>query len=455
MFDKSILTNGYIKDDGTIGTSNIEWAISDFISVTSGENYTYQGLTNIGLAPHSAYYDKNKNFVSSFKQQTGVNTITIPSDIYYVRFTVRTSVSDEDTFMLEKGSTASTYEAYTGYTKQINLPSGMELCKIGTYEDEILKGTGKNLFDKNNWIKAGWGQTIDVSTYTSQSSANKVANGTPIKVVGGAYYTLSWVNPSGVTIENFNLYCYDKNGILKYAHRVSGDNIINGVARQIENDVVYINISSYGDLTDTQLQGIADTLQLEQSTVVTDYEPYGYKDKWYLKKRTGKKVLNGSETWTLASNDTNTTRLYSAISDIIDGATDTTPSNLICSHFVVKTFNYIYNNDVMAISQYGGTNDSLRKRIYLRVDNNIATTAANFQTWLSTHNTTLYYVLATPTYTLLNDTLQATLDSFTSKAGQTNISQVNNDMPFVIKASALLDANTYIEQLEAQVEALS
>ena len=71
-------------------------------------------------------------------------------------------------------------------------------------------------------------------------------------------------------------------------------------------------------------------------------------------------------------------------------------------------------------------------------DSNTANTANLFKTWLSTHNTTVYYVLATPTYTEITDTnLINQLEALKSKNETTNISQVANDLPFELSATAL------------------
>lgn len=59
--------------------------------------------------------------------------------------------------------------------------------------------------------------------------------------------------------------------------------------------------------------------------------------------------------------------------------------------------------------------------------------------------TIFYLPLATPTYTPITGTLAEQLEALwkaQSKDGQTNISQVNNDLPFVINASALQDLST-------------
>ena len=79
------------------------------------------------------------------------------------------------------------------------------------------------------------------------------------------------------------------------------------------------------------------------------------------------------------------------------------------------------------------------KRLVIRDDR--YTSTEDFKNWLSSNNVVVYYVLATPTnieveYQPLIDQLNE-LEKAMSKDGQTNISQVNNDLPFIISASAL------------------
>ena len=61
----------------------------------------------------------------------------------------------------------------------------------------------------------------------------------------------------------------------------------------------------------------------------------------------------------------------------------------------------------------------------LRIRNKDITNKTDFNTWLSTHNTTVYYALATPTDTqITNVDLITQLEALASaqmKAGQTNI----------------------------------
>lgn len=163
-------------------------------------------------------------------------------------------------------------------------------------------------------------------------------------------------------------------------------------------------------------------------------------DKWYLKKNIGKVVLDGSDTGiqSISSYD-------QVLSYIGEGVS-----------FQASFINLLTaksSTEYLVISNYFDKailNDKITKTniIYSYVDGilRIATNITNkpdFKAWLSTHNTIVYYVLLTPTYILLNDTLQSQLEYIYNQMlaykGQTNISQINNDLPFIIDSTALKD----------------
>lgn len=83
-------------------------------------------------------------------QAITTKTITSPNNAYYM-FIALSKITDDttpiqdilDSLQVEINETPTTYEAYNGTTYPINLPSGMELCKIGTYQDYIYKEDDK------------------------------------------------------------------------------------------------------------------------------------------------------------------------------------------------------------------------------------------------------------------------------------------------------------------------
>ena len=77
----------------------------------------------------------------------------------------------------------------------------------------------------------------------------------------------------------------------------------------------------------------------------------------------------------------------------------------------------------------------------IRIDYSGISSVTTLKATLSSNNISAYYVLATPTNTEITDTtLINQLEQFyqaQSKENQTNISQINNDLGFIISASAL------------------
>ena len=173
------------------------------------------------------------------------------------------------------------------------------------------------------------------------------------------------------------------------------------------------------------------------------YQDYFYKenDKWYLHKEIGKVVLNGSETWQDAG--TNRFNCTNKINDFLRSINNIT---YVCNNYQAfaqkntnSDFNTLVANESFGFdfNSGGGTDIRIKDINYDEV--------SDYKTWLSTHNTIIYYVLATATDTEITDsTLISQLNaikSANSYYGTTNINQVNNDMPFILDVSYLSGTN--------------
>jgi hypothetical protein len=182
-------------------------------------------------------------------------------------------------------------------------------------------------------------------------------------------------------------------------------------------------------------------LQIEKG-LQTSYAPYNPNGKWYLKKNTNKIIFNGSEHWSLYDNkylrsptvgDIEASYLYCNIG-----------SYIIFSALNVNTDNRVAPRATSSANQFWA-------RFSQFAD------ADAFETFLTTTNMIVYYT-SNPRYILLNDTLQSQLTEIykwvLSYQEQTNISQVNNDLPFVINTITCYDLNkllTRVEVLESEV----
>lgn len=164
---------------------------------------------------------------------------------------------------------------------------------------------------------------------------------------------------------------------------------------------------------------------------IGDYQDSIVKDngKWYVNKQIGKVVLDGSEYWGYTAVAQGS--LFRNGSLLSDAIIDDTYAPYCNYYKGIPRATMRANNNI--ICNIGST---FR---YLDIVDSRYTNADDFKTWLGTHNPTLYYVLATPTYTEITDStlisqLEAVKRSFN---GQTNISQENDDNASILNASAL------------------
>ena len=244
-----------------------------------------------------------------------------------------------------------------------------------------------------------------------------------ITVKSNTQYTLSVEN---IIVENLGtwvgtcyVYEYNSGGTQHYITNMNNTNKIRTFTTQA--DTVRLRVQPYS------LSGTVDTWENGQITwkkimlcegTDTNYSPYtanpielckigNYQDKlyydsgkWYIEKQIGKVVLNGTEDW----------YYYTATSKPVFyliceqyNISYKIQSGLLCySNYYegkgqVASFDNVYNlgNNVIAFR-------TAFTRIVIRNDS--ITSVADFKTWLSNNNTTVYYVLATPTYTEITDT---------------------------------------------------
>lgn len=152
---------------------------------------------------------------------------------------------------------------------------------------------------------------------------------------------------------------------------------------------------------------LINKFQLEFGTVATPYEPYQHKQypislanqellnknnyvdkiivdetnkQVYIEKLWGKVVLDGSEDWQDRPNYNETDRF------VLDNALPSSNRNILSNYFViVKTLEPTYPN---MCNNYG--------QLVINYSQKNTTTLDNFKSWLSNHNTEVYYPLATP-----------------------------------------------------------
>lgn len=324
-------------------------------------------------------------------------------------------------FQIEKGTSASDFEPYQGNTYNIDLR------------------TSKNLFNKDTIIN---GKVLASNGALTDASGFIV--GDYIQVKPSTQYTISF---DYTTKEYLRIGYYQKNKTF-IERPYSGDN---PWTITTPSNCYYIRICTPDNYTNVQCEeGNQQTTYEPYNSIelckIGNYQDYIYKDsdKWYLHKEIGEYTYNGTETFTNPSSIETPTPKHS-----FQGSLNFIRclNNNYLSNYFIKD-NTGSNRFVITFSGGAGSDCT----VFIALENSItgitssdtnATKIQKLKDWLSTHNTEVYYILATSTdteitYQPLIDQLNA-IEQAQSKENQTNISQVNNDLPFIISASAFLN----------------
>lgn len=406
--DKTITINGTISATTTLD-------LTDAFTLPSG-TYIFS-TSKSGTINNSCYLiaintSTNAEIFSLNLYIASQKTLTLNEDTE-VKFrlyssTDRTFTNLKISPMLAKGITASTYEKYQGKDYEINL-GNIELNKLGNYQDYIRKGTGKNLIDLDKFEKGRINNTTGQIEYASNVTSMVVSGQTITFEVSQAWnsgiasdfisveqgdYTLSYYHDREISIY-VDTYDENKNKISRPVAYTRNEAFSTKTFTIDNNSIKYIRV--HFEVNTATTYNVTD-LMLEKGTTATYYEPYGYKDKWYIEKNVGKVVLNGTENWLLNSNYTNNVFYIT-----IDNINKTSNVKTILSNYYngvknqgLADFGNNYNYSICS----RGYNDAY---YHLYISNDSISSVADFKTWLQTNNTRVYYAFANPTYTLIED----------------------------------------------------
>lgn len=295
--------------------------------------------------------------------------------------------------------TQSDYEPY-GVMPSPDYPSPIE-----SITEISVTVTGKNLFDKDN-------ATTQVGYFRPNGAINNGGDST----ITTSYTSIlpnTDMTISGLTLEWICFYDKNKN----FIERVSG------TLKTFNKNAYYIRIqapTNVFDLSKIQLEKgqATDYEQYKSNSLTIDLQgnelcslPNGTKDELVVEngiakiiKKVGKVVLDGSETWYMDKELTNTVRFYT--SEILTNkAKNAQP--ILSNYFITATsVNNINNDDNESAYVLNTTQPAIR------INKSIANTLTTFKNWLSTHNTQLDYELATPIEIEITDpTLLAQLNA--------------------------------------------
>ena len=340
-----------------------------------GQSGTYQEYTGTSLSINNTKKGKMAITLNGNTSQTGTPTPDSPQTIH--------SVSGDNTIKIEDVNLFDGFrELYTGSTY-----NNGKLIAQGTCRGNYLIPSGNRTYYFN------YNVANSIRYYVAEYDANKN------EIRSNPKYA-----PQSFTIGNDAIYFS-----IIFA-------FVSGTTYPVEISNLQLE---YGNQATTyqpyqsQTYPINLPVGMELNKIGT-YQDYFYKDsgKWYLHKEIGKVTFNGSEEWNKVG-DVYRVRNTSAME----------LSPLLCNRYKYTTYGY---NDYECNTTTTYYNINFRNSTITSVD--------NWKTEIASNNLILYYVLATPTDTEITDTtLIEQLDNIEkamSYNGQTNISQVNDDLPF-------------------------
>lgn len=465
-----------VNDDGSISVSGTSTSTSAYLDTGEMTNipigtYTLSIQSPLSVNLRIFLLNNNTQFatatISAGQTSTSITTeqiITSYSALLY-GLTTNTSYNFKIYPMLESGSTATDFEPFTNgaspnpsYPQDIHIVSG----------DNEIKVQNKNLWNIGDITNVGWStinndtknllNTLKEGTYTltvnykvksieKVSSDNKcgfyITNSNGGAIIKRKCETslsvgdiVNYVNTITITsamvgnFTNFYFYGFGNDGVGKTAT----SDIINSQLEYGSTATDYVPHQEYTkeiNLGELEVGGIGEYEdEFFKNTIDSEYYDSTLElDKWYLKKRIGKYNVNTSQI-VLESSYSNLE--YAKIPKPSDYVGYNAYGNnpIYYSHALFSINSGSWNKIANIGNIYSGAE---KYTFYLGFEK--GTDLETIQSKLV--GSYLYYPLATPENILLNDTLQETLDSFVSYQEQTNISQENNDLPFVIKARAI------------------
>ena len=333
-------------------------------------------------------------------------------------------------FQLEQGSTATDYEPYTGSSPSPN-PDYPQDIHVVTGDNDV-KIENKNLAQyKNGYIIPTTGvfkssnddcfyfPVVQGETYYCQSTGNRTV---------GAIYTSIPVAEQ-TCIQGTNIPDVPKNGsfvasatgiMVVYANTPTSQSVI-------DTFIVTKGNTAPTSYTPHQEQNYRVSLGTLELCKIGTYEDYIYKDsgKWYVNKKT---VLLEPNDLNIAIYGSGTDNYFYRL--LFSNITAIDSSLSLCTHY--KQTSITTSNTNQGFHNYANE---------IRVRYGIEQTPSDFKTWLTNNDVKFLLIRGTPINIEITDTtlisqLEA-LENAVSYEDQTNISQTNADLPFVISASAI------------------
>lgn len=352
------------------------------------------------------------------------------------------TVTGENTLTISDGTNTQSYE--------VNLGKNLAKMANGAYSYSEADQTFTLLDGSITTTRTNGsyqGGAINISTGALNRWTKFCASDSHLTGSGGTY-TLTFSRTGDVVVSSSSSraciygFIYDNDGnntsgngqlLVDLSSQTSGTYTLNLAAdRHLGALVFYSQYISYSDVefkvqlekgsTPTSYAAYFEPIELCK---IGDYQDYIYKDgtDWKIHKTINKSVLDSSEGWAYAGQ----TNVYYSAGIVGYALSDNAPFadylKGVDNVSGAAEMSASADNSIAFISSTAAT------RLYIKSSTlGGDTTGANLRAWLSAHNVSLYYALATPTDTEITNAalvaqLEAILDGGTS-AGTNNITTI-------------------------------
>lgn len=433
--DGTIIANGTASDKATLYLGNSTTLASGIYTISSGLNGT-SGV-RFGLEVGNNYLNTNTSRTDTFDSE-----ITIKNSYYQIDSGINVNNLILKP-MIEQGSQVTDYQPYTGcqpspspdypqeiktITGNLKLTScGKNLFKMGTVNDYDYNNRITNIIDDKISIKLFESGLTFTYNKLNKFKGNKKYYITALSEVSNARFYIrlrnsddtGWLNSNDVNlagmeyISSYNGWYYNCSDInmkkiisipdclyweLGFGFHSSSGTI--GESYTISNIMVSNAESSYEPYQGSSLnitipsnEFVAKLDDTYKDTLNVVYKDDGHYHL-ILNKMIGKIVLNGSEdikdNW---QNNTfpNYIQFYLTAKFLNNNYIDNKAKNCKCNNFISSGDSvWNYNNESFAI------NKDIQKTLQFKLSKQRIKTIDDFKSWLSTHNTEVYYPFATP-----------------------------------------------------------
>jgi len=398
-FTNGNYARGYFEINGIDGT--LPYTIT-FVVKENTTNYTPTAVIDTNNST-------NKKLVFSINGNNG-NT-SVSSSNYFILSNIQ----------LEKGSSATNYEPYQGNTYNIDLP--VENL-WGGLSSSVSRSVNSVDFVNNSDGSISVNGTASANSYSLNGSL-ATTNNHYITLKAGTYTISGSASDCYLQIYDTSDNIIGITGDQTFTLNQETNVFIRVEVRkntEVDNITIYPMLCKGSNSNTYTPYG---TTPIEMCKI-GDYQDYFYKDsdKWYISQAIIKRVYNGTENWSKSSN--------TSVDRFLKGEGFPALTGGYCDKYPVSNN---VNTEINRLFLNAGT------QVVINFSSYGTTTLEQFKTWLSSNNVTLYFVRTSSiaieiTYQPLIDQLNL-LEKAMSKENQTNISQVNNDLPFIISASAL------------------